>query len=219
MAPQITEIVYIPLRPDVDLDHGDAGNIWTDTLNTIATQPGCQSVLWGRQVEQPKTAELVIDWATLDDHKTFMASPTYKPFYENLSTLLDGPVKLYHVESPSSQSFSTPGSAPVTECISIYFEPSYSTAAYDASFAKFADVASKTADEAQGVVGGWSIEDHEHEKVEGAAKLFAVFIGWPSVEAHMKYRQTEGFKECIPHLREGPKALQMHHVAFKKHLS
>jgi hypothetical protein len=69
-----------------------------------------------------------------------------------------------------------------------------------------------------GLIGAWSIEPHEHEKLgEGVqGKLFAAFIGWPSVEAHMKFRETEDFVKVVSHLRAGPKGASVHHVAFTK---
>lgn len=72
-------------------------------------------------------------------------------------------------------------------------------------------------------MGGWGIEEHKHENLgekegeEGPAKLFGVFVGWPSVEAHMKYRQTEVFPDVAKWLRDGPKGVQVHHVAFTKY--
>lgn len=50
---------------------------------------------------------------------------------------------------------------------------------------------------------------------DGKARLFGGFIGWPSVEAHMKYREHEAFPEAIKWLRDGPKKIQVHHVEFE----
>lgn len=70
------------------------------------------------------------------------------------------------------------------------------------------------------MMGGWSIEPHKHEKLgEGVdGRGFVAFVGWPTIDAHMKFRETEEFKEIIPLLRTGPTALAVHHVAFKRSL-
>jgi hypothetical protein len=48
---------------------------------------------------------------------------------------------------------------------------------------------------------GWVVEELEHENVGGKARGFQAAIGWTGVEAHMKYRETEGFKEGIQVVR------------------
>ena len=69
-----------------------------------------------------------------------------------------------------------------------------------------------------GLLAGWSIERHKHEKlgdgIEG--KCLGAFIGWPSIEAHQHFRTTDHFKRAIPLLRTGPVAFAMHHVEFKR---
>jgi hypothetical protein len=150
-----------------------------------------------------------------------MSSPIFQPFVANLSSLLSGDLSLYHVRFPSSSPFSTPGSAPVSEYASLYFEPEYENSVFDANWSKFVDFASKTAEGVQGFAGGWAIEEQQHEKLgkdgeAGAAKLFALCIGWPTVEAHMKFRESEHFTEVVKYLRDGPKALELHHVEFQR---
>ncbi|KAF2470414.1 uncharacterized protein BDR25DRAFT_287334 [Lindgomyces ingoldianus] len=221
MSEQTTEIAYIPLASGLDLSSGDTQKMLEETLGTIKSQPGCKSLFWGRQIEHPDVMQMVIDWESIESHKDFMNSPSYGPFIERLKPLLAGPPHLLHVKLPSQSPFSHPGAAPITECISMYFEPSYSTASYDPNWAKFKEGVEQMAKEAQGLTGGWGVEDVKHtvfgkEGEEGEGKLFWAVIGWPSVDAHMKFRETEEFKKVIPYLREGPKALEVHHVAFQK---
>ena len=81
----------------------------------------------------------------------------------------------------------------------------------------------KASDKAQGISGGWGIEELKHEKLgekegeEGPAKFFGAFIGWPSIEEHMKFREQEAFPKVVAFLRDGPKALEVHHVHFQKY--
>ncbi|KAF2024696.1 hypothetical protein EK21DRAFT_117541 [Setomelanomma holmii] len=81
---------------------------------------------------------------------------------------------------------------------------------------KFADEAAEVpGGQVQGMTGGWAIEPQQHDGAE--SKLFAAFIGWPSVGAHMEFRKTEGFGKITPLLRGGTKGIKVHHVAFVRH--
>lgn len=262
MPQHATEVAFIPIKPGTDLSTGDAQKIWNGTLRTITSQPGCQAMHWGREVERPDMVHLVVgaynvhhyiypdadrshllpptvtsthtstyprrpltlhflEWKSHHHHKAFMDSPGYVAFLSHLSPILSGDVKMYHIPFPADSSFSTAGSAAVTECISLFFEPSYPTSDYDKAWSTFVEQASKTAKEAQGIAGGWAIEEQRHAKLgegggEGPARLFGVFIGWPSVDAHMRYREQKEFKDVIVHLQDGPKALEARHVEFNR---
>lgn len=56
---------------------------------------------------------------------------------------------------------------------------------------------------------GWISEELEHEKVEGKARGYYFAIGWESVDAHMRFRETKPFAESIPALRNVSKAMNM----------
>lgn len=141
-----------------------------------------------------------------------MASPSYQPFLKTLSGLLSGAPSITHFTFDPPTSFSRALAAPVTELATFTLPPS-STDAFNASLGPFAETVSKTADGCAGVAKGWSVEDVEHEKLDdGKGKACLLAVGWQSVEAHMAYRETEGFKGAIGPLREGPVAVEMRHV-------
>lgn len=149
-----------------------------------------------------------------------MASPKYGPFVDAMEPLFSfEDLKMFHVKLSPQSPFSNPRSSKVTECISLFFEFDYPASNYDKNWAEFVEKATKTADEAKGIIGGWAIEEQKHKlggSEEVPAKLFGAFIGWPSVDAHMKYRESKAFPDVIQHLRDGPKALAVHHVEFQK---
>lgn len=62
MAPA-TENAVLPLKPDVDLTTGPAAETWRSTLSTIGAQPGCQRIVWGRSIENPENAQMLIGTA------------------------------------------------------------------------------------------------------------------------------------------------------------
>ena len=72
--------------------------------------------------------------------------------------------------------------------------------------------------QAKGLIGGWSVEPQEHESLgQGTqGKAFVVFVGWPSVQAHMEFRDTEEFANMIGLLRGGAVGMKMAHVGFRE---
>ncbi|OCK79313.1 hypothetical protein K432DRAFT_355207 [Lepidopterella palustris CBS 459.81] len=219
MPPQATEIATLPLIAGAKLDSGDIGKLWDDALNTIAKTPGYQKMFWGRQVEHPDVLQLCIDWDSIEAHQAFMASPAYGPFGQGLGKILGGPPNLYHINLPPSSPFSGPAAAPVTELVSLYFPPDFATEEFDLNWIKFQGLIQNSAEGYHGSTGAWSVEEATYKGMgkdgaEGPAKLFFASIGWDSVDAHMKYRETDAFKDAIPLLRQGCSAIEMYHVKF-----
>jgi hypothetical protein len=70
-----------------------------------------------------------------------------------------------------------------------------------------------------GMTGGWSVEPATHENLgEGVeGRLFAGFVGWPSVEEHYGFRGSELHTKVIAPLKTGIKGMKVHHVAFKQY--
>lgn len=65
------------------------------------------------------------------------------------------------------------------------------------------------------------MEEQKHENLgtegqPGPAKMFCGFIGWPSVDAHMKFRETPEFPGLIKYARDGVKGASVYHVKFEK---
>ena len=122
---------------------------------------------------------------------------------------------MYHANlnphPPSAAVSST--SSPVTECLTCYF--SELDPAYEEDFNKFIAAVKENAKGAR-AAGGWLVEDVEHEKIGSGkkGKAFVGFLGWESVEAHQKFRETKAFSENIHLIREGPVALEVHHTVF-----
>jgi hypothetical protein len=60
MSENATEVVYIPIKPGLDLSSGETKETWESTLNTIAKQPGVKALYWGRQIESPDTVQMLV---------------------------------------------------------------------------------------------------------------------------------------------------------------
>lgn len=110
--------------------------------------------------------------------------------------------------------------APVTEIMLAYFPSDVSAETKTAAnmrLSAFADKALTKCADVQAVNFGWGLENdfpvRGGEEGQTGSMLIAL-IGWPSIEAHMKFRETEAFKENVDLLRgmEGMVKLTMFHV-------
>lgn len=68
-----TEIAIFPLHDGKYPDDANsaAGQVLKDTLNTLTEQPGFQRAYWGREVENPGTFRLFVDWDSVEKHTEF----------------------------------------------------------------------------------------------------------------------------------------------------
>jgi len=151
-----------------------------------------------------------------------MESDAYQPFLKTLYTLLSSDPHLFHARLPASPSLlSNPFTCPVTECFHFYFPADYPESAFNTNYQNFVDAAKTAPNEAQGLTAGWSVEEQVHanlgkEGEEGKGKMFAGFVGWPSVEAHVEFQNSEAFGSVVGHLAEGPVGSKVHHVVLEK---
>ena len=84
---------------------------------------------------------------------------------------------------------------------------------------EFTEKGLKTAPDFKGISSGWSVEDDVPVRGEEdkTGSMLVAFIGWPSVEAHMKFRDTQEFKDSIGLLRNIPGLIKLaaFHVSCK----
>lgn len=101
-----------------------------------------------------------------------------------------------------------------------YFSSDVSQAQKEAASAnaqEFSEKALGKCSDVRGVSFGWGVENDFPVKggKEGQkGSVLAAFIGWTSIDAHMKFRDTEAFKDNVGLLRsmEGAVKLTMFHV-------
>jgi hypothetical protein len=111
--------------------------------------------------------------------------------------------------------------SPVTEIMLAYFPANISESAKDAAtarFQRFIDKGLNKCIDVKSISHGWGTEndfpvrggDEEGQK----GTLFTAFIGWPSIDAHMKFRETPDYKENIELLTgmAGMISLEMFHI-------
>jgi hypothetical protein len=111
--------------------------------------------------------------------------------------------------------------SPVTEIMLAYFSSDISQAQKDAASAnaqQFGEKALNKCPDVKGFSFGWGVENDF--PVKGGEKgqtgsVLTAFIGWPNIDAHLKFRETEDFKENVDLLRgmEGLVKVAMFHVS------
>lgn len=115
-----TEIAIFPLRAGKRPDDASSGpgQVLKDTLDTLTEQPGFQRAYWGREVENPDTFRLFVDWDSVDAHIEFTKKELVLPmeFCEqnvNLVAVITSPSstvsgQLQLTKRPRSSTHTTP---------------------------------------------------------------------------------------------------------------
>ena len=132
-----------------------------------------------------------------------MKSPKYGPFREQLSTLISTPPHLHHITTKPFPP-TILDSAPVIEFATFYYiEPGFVS-----NVEKFVKIVEGLKGVGSlGIAYGETIEDVKKHADQGKedvkeGKAVVLLIGWESKELHMKFRETDTFKENIHYLRE-----------------
>lgn len=213
---QATEIANLRLDAIANLEdpQSSSGAIWQSTMDTVSQQDGYQRLYWGRQVEDPHILTMLVDWDSVEAHKNFQKSPVHAPFETHLGKILEGPATLHYANlSPHPPAPATSSNfSPVTECLTLYHPTNPSVSAFEEKWHNFRSTLEKYAEGYRSSSAGWITEELEYQGEKAAG--FAIFIGWDSVDAHMKYRETQHFKETIIPLREGLKGIEAYHATL-----
>jgi len=145
-----------------------------------------------------------------------MSSREYGPFLEHFGKLLDGSASIHHANlSPHPPTPATSTSrSPVTECLTLYHPTNADTASFEEKWAACRANLEQHVEGYRASSGGWVVEEVEYEQEK--CKAFAIFIGWESVDAHMKYKETDHFKKHIAPLREGLKGITACHAIMQE---
>ncbi|KAH8602814.1 hypothetical protein B0O99DRAFT_604388 [Bisporella sp. PMI_857] len=213
MAHPVTEIVYLTLKPSIDISvPGPAADIWHQTLSTIAAQDGYRGVIYGTQLENPNILMTFIHWTSIDRHQAFIDSEIYGPFAKNLQGIVTD--IYFHHFRPSSYPPALLTDAPVIEVVTFYdTEPGFHAAAQE--FGR--QLQGGKVDGYFGNVDGEVVERVRRRSGDGAeGPAVVLLIGWESKEAHLRFRETPLFAEHVGLLRKGNGGVEMVHVKFTK---
>ncbi|GKU06264.1 unnamed protein product [Fusarium langsethiae] len=207
----VTEFSYVTLKQGINVfDESAAAKTYQNVIDTVLRQPGARRVYTSLEVEDPSKMWLFLDWDTLEDHENYPKSADHGPIIESLRPLADFEQSMNkHVTlNPfPPEDVLDSASSPVTEVLVAFFPSDYSISSRAAAtrrLEQFAAQALKASPDWRGISYGWSVEnDVPIRGDEGnSGAMLVAFIGWPSLEAHQKFRDTDDFKQNIGLLRE-----------------
>lgn len=198
-------------------DSTPEGQILLSIWKGVTSQPtGPYRVFWGTEVENPANLWGFFDFASVEEHEKF-AKEFGKDIVKDFPKILGGHHFTKHLKlSPYPH---TALRAPVTEVLLVWLPSDISQEAYDAAakqLQQFADVLAEepviqAVNVGRGIENDFPVRDGE-EGQKGS--LLNLMIGWPSIDAHMQFRETDTFKNNIHLLRgmEGVIKMTMFHI-------
>ncbi|KAI1740131.1 hypothetical protein F4680DRAFT_121210 [Xylaria scruposa] len=192
----VTEVVLLTLVPDADYA------VITESAKIMARQPGCLFVRTSRLLCEPDNGNKMhyfINWDSVDSHMAFARNrDVYGPFRDLVGTVMAGYAPPYHVVLESR----------VFEGVCIigrmWFSPKGEDSGPEEEEEEVAG-AMKIFLDASKAKGGlvdnrvgkaWSLEDGIVYKGE-KSRVFFFVVGWDSVEACARFRDSEDFNEAV----------------------
>ncbi|KAM6520180.1 hypothetical protein FALCPG4_013733 [Fusarium falciforme] len=215
----VTQFSHLTLNEGVNAfdESTDAAKAISKVLDSTLKQPGARRVYTGVEIENPSTLWLFIDWETLEHHNTYRKTADHGPILESLDPYVNFNKYLSKhvtVNPHPPEDVLDKARSPVTEVLLAFFPPDYDIAARATAtrrLEEFAARALKTSPDWRGISYGWSVENDVPVKgdEDKTGSMLVAFIGWPSVEAHQKFRETQDFKDHIGLLREMPQLIKL----------
>ncbi|KAL8834090.1 MAG: hypothetical protein Q9170_003926 [Blastenia crenularia] len=203
-------------------------------LRAVLTANGAKAVYYAQSIEKPHFIITIVNWDTPESNTKFIESPGYSAHISSFRTdlLKEGSLAaVFHVafpEDPSPALEAKHGShIGVTEIVFAYFRPSPLPPDLKAknmdSFKQMKPVA-----ERNGALTkfnpAWATEDGilapltggEEDGGKEGSTVYVNLIGWDEVESHMRFMETEDFKENSHWLTdvEGMKGFELLHAKF-----
>ncbi|KAK7426537.1 hypothetical protein QQZ08_006996 [Neonectria magnoliae] len=208
----VTEFSYLTVNEGANAfdDSTEAGKALANALDTVLKQPGARRVYTGLEIENPANLWLFLDWDTIEHHLNYRKSDVHGFVIDSLKDHCDFTRafnKHVTVNPFPPEDVLDKDRSSVTEVLLSFFPSDYgvdSRATATRRLEEFAGRALKNSPDWRGISYGWSVENDvpvKGDETKSGALLLA-FIGWPSVEAHQKFRESEEFKEHIGLLRE-----------------
>ncbi|KAH8902601.1 hypothetical protein BR93DRAFT_953726 [Coniochaeta sp. PMI_546] len=219
----VTEVGCMVVKEGVDVidETTPGGKILATAHKKITSEPtGPFRIYWGLEVEDPKHLWSFFDFTSVEEHARF-AKDFGEDIVKDHHKILDRGLFAKHLDM---KPYPPPAlKSPVTEIMLAWFPSDLSPELKDATNKKleqFSDKANEACPDIQAINLGWGLEnDFPVRGSEAGEKgcLVALFIGWLSIDAHLKFCDTDGFKEAVPLIRdlEGVIKLIMFHVRFQ----
>ncbi|KAI8631970.1 hypothetical protein F5Y19DRAFT_381388 [Xylariaceae sp. FL1651] len=219
MTTTVTEVVQMTLVPNAD------NSIIAESTKIMAEQKGCLAVRSFRWLEDPSRLEYFIDWDSIESHINFARNEeVYLPFRARIGSVMAAYNQPFHVPLPPYppallESQDGAGKSSVKAVGQAWFAggvgfPSERMESVSAAFQGFVDAVrgEQPVGFSGKVAAGWA-----KETIVRKAEVFRLFffvMGWDSVEAHTRYRDSDHYKQAISAITnlEDFNELEFHHV-------
>jgi quinol monooxygenase YgiN len=216
----VTEVANITLIANASID------VFEKAAKTFLKQPGAVTFRSSRLVENKDSLRLFIDWESVEASRAFTKTKEYKKLYAKFQPVMAIAPVIYHVEFEPSppvvfNNYEGKGESPFSEFLNFFFP---SGAGYDeerqANVTETVTALLKTtAPTAAGFTGhtsvGWGVDEIMY--LGSLCRVFAIGVGWETVEAHKAWMTTPAYAAFLPQLRalDGLIGIEMRHVSNK----
>ncbi|KAL8653587.1 MAG: hypothetical protein Q9210_002005 [Variospora velana] len=219
----ITEVTVLPLQADPDLQDPESseGKAIRDVLSQRLHEERASFAYYGQSIEHPETAFTFVGLGASGEGKDFDSSPTIStdkdpiaPFQNLLGAEKAATAMRVHLQpTPDpSPALGKHASVGVTEVVFYHF-PSDLTSKDKVmeSIDKMRPVLARS--EALVCFDGWA-KDHITNRAGEKSQVYVNVLGWVDVDAHMRFQDSDDFKQNIHHLMDirELRQLEMHHV-------
>ncbi|KAJ5993695.1 hypothetical protein N7451_009419 [Penicillium sp. IBT 35674x] len=225
MSQTTSEFIFFRVKPSVrpeDSNNEEGEHLLTIFRNT-QNESGHQSSVWGRSVEDDNTIVWAINWT---DARSSASTEHLNPY---LDPDAQPPTAIYTTLSPPLYSADALTESPITELCTLSFANSLSVPEkrqLNGDLINFRTAMVEQLPEGSGL-RSWLMGEVvrpslvQHAKSpSGQATLHLLVIGWESIEAHKKSRETKHFVSSISPIREKSlgtiPGLEVKHVSFRE---
>ncbi|KAJ5537407.1 hypothetical protein N7513_010593 [Penicillium frequentans] len=225
MSQTTSEFIFFRVKPSVrpeDPNNEEGEHLLTIFRNT-QHESGHQSSAWGRSVEDDNTIVWAINWtdargSASTEHLTPYLDPNAQP-----------PTSIYATLSPPLCSADALTENPITELCTLSFANPLSAPEkrqLNGDLINFRTAMIEQLPKGSGLKS-WSMGEVDRPSLvqhakspSGQATLHLLVVGWESIDAHKKSRETEQFVSSISPIREKSlgaiPGLEVKHVSFHK---
>ncbi|KAJ5776468.1 uncharacterized protein N7511_001479 [Penicillium nucicola] len=225
MSQSICQFIFFRVKPSMKPEDpsNEEGYTFMEVLRTAKHQSGHQSSAWGRTLEDPNTIVWVVDWT---DARCSTDTNQLSPFLDPSN--LQPPTSFYVTLSPPVSCTATLTKNPVTELFTLPVAGEISVPESRQLSLDMINFRRALVEQLPQQAGpkSWAMGHVDrpsklpHPKSpDGKAVVHFFAVGWDSVDAHLRAKETENFAEAIQPLREKMLSpipgLEMKHVSFQ----
>ncbi|KAJ6095818.1 hypothetical protein N7486_006564 [Penicillium sp. IBT 16267x] len=225
MSHPTSEFIFFRVKPSVRPEdpNNEEGEHLLSTFRNTQHESGHQSSAWGRSVEDDNTIVWAINWS---DARGSASTEKLTPY---LDPDARPPTAIYATLSPPLCSADALTDNPITELCVLSFANSLSgpeKRKLNGDFINFRAALVEQLPPGSGL-RSWSMGHVDRPSLvqhakspSGQAMLHLLVVGWDSIDAHKKVRETEQFVSSISPIREKLlgviPGLEVKHVSFHK---